>query len=170
MNKKEKFKLFLQYSCFTILSVAFLVTTGQAYLRYLNEPTSTKISRTFGDNGKGFKFPVITICARSFDNLGKTCNSSSYNFYEVILKCLLSESANFSLNEFALEMKVDLDSFFVNSYVAKTTKLDETIKIDNFKERIIYLVYHSLYGPCYSLNLHSAKEFEYLEIDIEPPV
>ena len=173
MNKKQKLKLFLHYGFLAILSVVFFVTTGQAYFKYLDEPTSTKISRTFGDNGKGIKFPVITICAtKSVDSLRKACNSSSYNFYEVILKCLRSESANFSLNEFAIQMKIDLDSFFENSYTAQS-KLDfiRDLQIYDYKEKVFYLAYHSLYGPCYTVNLHRVKEFEYLELNEfkEPP-
>jgi hypothetical protein len=41
---------------------------GRAVNRYISQPLATDIGTTFGDNGIGIRFPLITFCPKVENN------------------------------------------------------------------------------------------------------
>ena len=54
----------IQFLAVSILLGLFSWLGGRAVNRYISQPLSTEIETTFGDNGIGISFPLITFCAK----------------------------------------------------------------------------------------------------------
>ena len=54
----------IQFLAVSILLGLFSWLGGRAVNRYISQPLSTEIETTFGDNGIGIRFPLITFCAK----------------------------------------------------------------------------------------------------------
>ena len=66
---KKKMKIKSKTFCIEFLAVSILLGLfswlgGRAVNRYISQPLSTDIGTTFGDNGIGVRFPLITFCAK----------------------------------------------------------------------------------------------------------
>ena len=66
---KKKMKIKSKTLCVEFLAVSILLGLfswlgGRAVNRYISQPLSTEIETTFGDNGIGIRFPLITFCAK----------------------------------------------------------------------------------------------------------
>ena len=66
---KKKMLIKSKTFCIEFLAVSILLGLfswlgGRAVNRYISQPLSTDIGTTFGDNGIGIRFPLITFCAK----------------------------------------------------------------------------------------------------------
>ena len=66
---KKKMLIKSKTFCIEFLAVSILLGLfswlgGRAVNRYISQPLSTDIGTTFGDNGIGVRFPLITFCAK----------------------------------------------------------------------------------------------------------
>ena len=66
---KKKMLIKSKTFCIEFLAVSILLGLfswlgGRAVNRYISQPLSTEIETTFGDNGIGISFPLITFCAK----------------------------------------------------------------------------------------------------------
>ena len=66
---KKKMSIKSKTFCVEFLAVSILLGLfswlgGRAVNRYISQPLSTDIGTTFGDNGIGVRFPLITFCAK----------------------------------------------------------------------------------------------------------
>ena len=56
------FKKGLERALIFILYLTFVYWSMEAVLKYIDEPTQTKVHYTLGDDGKNINVPLITIC------------------------------------------------------------------------------------------------------------
>ena len=54
----------IEFLTISILFGLFSWWGGRAVNRYISQPLATDIGTTFGDNGVGIRFPLITFCPK----------------------------------------------------------------------------------------------------------
>lgn len=94
-----KIRIFIKASFSLLLLLVFAWWAYQATAKYFNQPISTQITYTLGDDGSIIKFPHLTICRDlSFKDF-LPCGNGSRRFLDTILNCLNSPDNKLSLDE-----------------------------------------------------------------------
>ena len=92
----EQAKTALEWSGTFFLYLIFIYWSTQAIIKYQNEPAVTNIETTYGDNGFGIKFPVITFCAaepKFKEILNNFCQLDlDLTYQEMVVECLRRNS------------------------------------------------------------------------------
>ena len=75
-----------------ILLATFAWWGGKSVIRYKNEPLTTDLVYTFGDNENGIQFPLMTFCDNDFvskNNILQECLiQSNWSFFVALQDCL----------------------------------------------------------------------------------
>ena len=76
---------------------------GEAVIRYWNQPLTTDIVYTFGDNENGIQFPLITFCEADFVRKNKIlqdCMEKDSLYFIEVLKDCLKNNKTFKMSSF----------------------------------------------------------------------
>ena len=158
-----KIRIWVWFGLFLI----FFWWGSKGVIRYWNQPLTTDLVYSFGDNEKGVQFPLISFCSPYFhvyeNEILQECiriaNESVWlGFIEALAICLKMDT-NFKINFF-------MDSFQVERKdICNVTRLwtgTNYINLQNVEDQIWSKVFHHSYGPCYTIDLSKVKEFEYI--------
>ena len=160
-TRSKVLKMILEKSLTLLLFIPFLIYAYLAMITYFDEPVITMVAtvaNTWTDDAT-IDFPLLTFCPlrTNFIRL-----SESY-FYDLLEREIESQP-NASITQLILDHKLDqqtLDMFL--RYDIKELITDPYI-VDlngNFNsltdDRIWSLVYHRVYGPCYTLDMNKQQ-------------
>lgn len=143
---KKSYKVF-RFIVGLILSGACLLWSSLAVLNYFEQPISTRITYTLGDDGKSISLPHLSFCRishyqyQSLDN----CRKNSFNFLEVITRCWNDYDIKTIVKSFDYEKEEIVED--VQFYPGYGREINE--KIDFSWEKI----YHRSVGLCHTLKI-----------------
>ena len=119
-----------------------------------------------GDNGKGIKFPLITLCNYDFvstNEILSDCREKYSNYFPALQNCL--QSWKFDLENFNNSL-----DYNVSSIISKTTLrfgTREEINLKNVSNVIWKPVFHAQYGLCFLFDLCNVKKYRYVNVHSE---
>ena len=138
---------------------------GKAVIRYWNQPLTTDMFYSFGDNEKGgIQFPLISFCPLppNFveNNILQECRDKSDRpyFIDSLTYCLETDE-NFKIKTFmdSLQLKrndiIKTTRFWTGSGYKDLQYLDDEMWSSVFQQR---------YGLCYTFDPSSVKEYKYI--------
>ena len=145
---------------------------SKSVIRYWNQPLSTNIVYSFGDNEKGIQFPIITFCDNKFvfqNTFLKECKNKSgwETFIDVLTNCLMNR-------------KTFKMSTFMNSLLSKRKDIinitrfmagPKNIELQHFEDKLWSRVFNPSYGPCQMFDLSKMEKLKYIPYQgLERPV
>ena len=152
----------IRITVWSILLATFAWWGGKSVIRYRNEPLTTDLVYTFGDNENGIQFPLMTFCDSDFvskNNILQECLiHSNWSFFIALQDCL-SSSKTFKMSAFMNSLTNKRRDFINVTYFWDGLKMTE---IENLDDQIWSRVFHPTYGPCYMLDVSAADKFKYI--------
>ena len=128
---------------------------GKAVLRYWNEPLSTEISYSFGDNDNGIQFPLITLCQHHFylhNSILRNCKNQTRDFMPSLQYCL-KNNLSFKIDDFMESLTIKRENVIFKTELWTGS---EYVKLNDL---IWSKVFYNAYGLCFTADLseHSTK-------------
>ena len=129
--------------------------------RYWNQPLTTNMVYSYGDNDNGIQFPLMTFCDREFvkkNKIFQDCKMDGpyfiHSFNESLRNCKTFKLSNL-LNSLEIERRDIIDKTnFWDGY--------ESTNIDHLDDQIWSRVFHPTFGPCFMLDLSNTEKFEFV--------
>ena len=135
---------------------------SRSVMRYWNQPLTTNMVYSFGDNENGIQFPLMTFCDDEFVSKKITIECKDKSdwpyFIETVTNCL-KNNKTFKLSNFINSLQME------KSDIINTTRFFDgfnRIELQHLEDKIWSKVFHPVYGPCHTFDLSNVKEFEYI--------
>ena len=137
---------------------------SKSIIRYWNQPLTTNLVYTFGDNENGIQFPLMTFCRHEFvskNQIFKNCadNVDDFTFFIDLLTECSKNDKNFNMSEYMNSLQED-KSAIVN--ISKVWDGYKFIELQHLYDKIWTRIFHPLLGPCYTFDLTNLKNFKFI--------
>jgi hypothetical protein len=132
----------------------FIYWTCVAVQKFIDQPTTTVLSYTKGDNDFKVTFPHMTLCPSS--TIIKThpelmnCRGNSSEFFAAIFNCLKS-NPKLDIDQFWKSIELNISDLITKVTLAYEPNINQQIIMDH--EKFVYTKFHSQFGPCVGLSL-----------------
>ena len=158
----KMFKKFrVRYIIVLPLVILFIWWGSNAVLRYWNQPLTTDIRHSFGDNINGIEFPLITFCQYRFlskNEFMKNCLDESGNFLSSFAHCLKTDT-KFNIENFMGSLKNEIESIVEKVHIFTGS---EHINLGLLDVNFWSMTFHSRFGQCYTFDLSKKEEFKFI--------
>jgi hypothetical protein len=163
MTLKQKLKEMVRIKNLIIFCLILLLIwwAGAAILKYWSQPLTTDTMSVFGDNEKGIKFPLITICDHDFTKnpLMKNCCTNRYDFISSFFSCM-KEDSNLLIESFMDSIQLDIRK--IVSMVSVWTGSAEYISLQNLDGHAWSGIFDHMWGFCHTFDLSKINKFKYV--------
>ena len=125
----------------------------------MSQPLTTDIGYKFGDGiGNGIQFPVFTFCLYKSSPLLKYCSNGLFDMFPSFVKCLQNEK-NFNIDHIMTSLHWERKNIVEKTQLwTGMTNID----LEHMNQLVWSQVFHFRYRLCYSFDLSSIKEYEFV--------
>ena len=159
LQTRRKFlKMILEKSLTLILLIPFLIYASLAMMTYFDEPVITILAKVEDTrtNDATIDFPLLTFCPLRIN----TIRISDSHFYD-LLEDQIESQPNANITQLILDHNQDQQTFDmflrydIKELITDPYIIDQNDNLNRLtNDRIWSLVYHRVYGPCYTLDVN----------------
>ena len=151
-----KIRIFIWIILFSIFSW----WVSKSVNRYWNQPLTTEIVYSFGDNENGIQFPLMTFCDGDYTLTNKILQecSSKLFFIDMVTDCL-KHNKNYKLSTFMNSLQTERRQI-IN--ITRFWNGFKNTEIDHFESNTWLKVFHPMYGPCFTFDISNIEKLKYI--------
>ena len=170
--RRKVLKMILEKSLTLLLLIPFLIYASLAMISYFDEPVITiltKVADTREDQAT-IDFPLLTFCPlRRY-----TVRLSDSNFYD-LLEDQIESQPDANITQLILDHGIDQQAFDmflrydIKELITDPYIIDLNGNLNRLTDdRIWSIVYHRLYGPCYTLDINKQHNLNIVKGKLYP--
>jgi len=153
----------IRYIFVSSLFLIFAWCAAKGFLGYWSQPLTADVGYSFGDNENGIQFPHIAFCPYFFvkENpvLNQCYSGSSWSFITALFECWKYDR-NFKIESFMTTLNEERETLHAT---ASFWTGQSYIDLNHLDEYHWSPLIHPKFGPCYSFDLSSGKELQFVK-------
>lgn len=154
------FQKFIQRLVESLLWATFLAIAIQAVVKYLDEPVSSQLFTTVGDDDEVITYPKLAFCQEVPNmTLLDHCRNGKIEVAHALIECM--KANNFSLDDYIRASKIEPKNIIKKVVIGSSKSQSPPRKLE--VESMWTQVEDWIKGPCLQFDLHKVPGYERIQ-------